>query len=221
MTHARSVLVPEVIFWGGTGQAKVMHALLTEAGVKVVAVVDDTPNLPSPFADVPILHGREKLLGWLKGRRSGALGFLITIGNPHGRVRLKLHDFLVGEGLKPVTAVHPTAFVSPRAVIGPGGQIHAGAILETEVVLGRECIVNTKASVDHECRLDDGAEVAPGATLCGLVHVKTNGWVCTGATVLPRMTIGEDAIVGAGAVVTRSVPDHVTVVGIPAARRNS
>jgi acetyltransferase-like isoleucine patch superfamily enzyme len=70
--------------------------------------------------------------------------------------------------------------------------------------------------VDHEDVLEDGVELAPGATLCGLVTIETGGWVCAGATVLPRIKIGADAIVGAGAVVTRNVPPGVTVVGIPA-----
>jgi acetyltransferase-like isoleucine patch superfamily enzyme len=91
-----------------------------------------------------------------------------------------------------------------------------GAVVAAEAQLGRQCIINTKASVDHENILGDGVEIAPGATLCGLVSVGTNAWVCAGATVLPRIKIGPDAVVGAGAVVTRDVPAGVTVVGVPA-----
>ena len=85
-----------------------------------------------------------------------------------------------------------------------------------EARLGRCCIINTRASVDHEDVLEDGSELAPGATLCGLVHLKEAAWVCAGATVLPRVTIGADAIVGAGAVATRDIPDGATAVGVPA-----
>jgi serine acetyltransferase len=54
------------------------------------------------------------------------------------------------------------------------------------------------------------------ALLHGLVEAGVAAWVCAGATVLPRIKIGADSRVGAGAVVTRDVPDGVTVVGIPA-----
>ena len=94
----------------------------------------------------------------------------------------------------------------------------AGAIVNPEARLGRQCIINTKASVDHECFLDDGVELAPGATLCGIVNLGINVWICAGATVLPRISIGADTIVGAGAVVIRNLPPGVTVVGIPAER---
>src|SRR5439155_15866607 len=143
--------------------------VLERAGAQVIAVCDDTPDLPPPFPDLPVLFGWGGFTRWVEGQEREGLGFLVTIGNPHGRVRLRLHDRLVEAGLRPATAVHHTAWLAPNARIGPGAQIHAGAIVETGVTIGRQCIVNTRASVDHECVLEDGVEIAPGATLCGLV----------------------------------------------------
>lgn len=209
-------LPSKVILWGGTGQAKVVRPIIEHYGAKVVAVFDDTPGLRPPFPDVELFCGWEGFQRWIRGRERRDIGFCVAIGNPHGRERLQLHDRLVAEGLRPVTIAHPTAFVAENAVVGAGSQILAGAIVGVEARLGRQCIINTRASVDHEDVLADGVEVAPGATLCGLVRVGVSAWICTGATVLPRIQIGADAIVGAGAVVTRNVPDGVTVVGVPA-----
>lgn len=216
MQIAINKLPPRVILWGGTGQAKVVRPIVEYYGSKVVAVFDDTHGLPPPFPDVPLHTGREGFRKWIETEGREEIGFAITIGNPHGRVRLQLHDLLLGEGLSPISVAHPTAWIADNAVIGDGAQIMAGAIIGVEVRLGRQCIVNTQASVDHEDVLEDGVEVAPGATLCGLVHAGVNAWICAGATILPRIRIGADARVGAGAVVTRDVPDGVTVAGIPA-----
>jgi sugar O-acyltransferase (sialic acid O-acetyltransferase NeuD family) len=209
-------LPPHVILFGGTGQAKVVRPIVEHYGSKVVAVFDDTPGLPSPFDGVPIYRGYDAFLEWVATRDRSKIGFAITIGNPHGKVRLKLHERFVADGIQPVTIAHHTAFIEHDVEIGEGCQIGAGAIILTEARIGRQCIVNTKASVDHECILEDGCEVAPGATLCGIVHMKKAAWVCAGAIVLPRMTIGEDAIVGAGALVNRDVPDGARVAGVPA-----
>lgn len=48
------------------------------------------------------------------------------------------------------------------------------------------------------------------------IHIKKGAWIGVGATVLPGVTIGENAIVAAKAVVTKDVPDNTIVGGIPA-----
>jgi sugar O-acyltransferase (sialic acid O-acetyltransferase NeuD family) len=207
---------PKIILWGGTGQAKVVRPIIECYGAKVVAVFDDTEDLEPPFSDVKLYCGYEEFKRWIVSQNRSEVGFCIAIGNPHGRVRVQLHEKLQQEGLQPVTLAHPTASIADNAIIEPGAQILAGAIIAPEAKIGRECIINTNASVDHECILGDGVEVGPGATLCGLVKVDTNGWICAGATILPRIEIGADAIVGAGAVVTRDVSAGQTVVGVPA-----
>jgi sugar O-acyltransferase (sialic acid O-acetyltransferase NeuD family) len=209
-------LPPKVILYGGTGQAKVVRPIIEHYGGRVVAVFDDTPNLPPPFPDVDLYCGWEGFQQWIRTQERSQIGFCVTIGNPHGRVRLRFHEQLTREGLKPITIAHPTAWMAANAVIGVGSQILAGAIIAPEARIGRYCIINTRATVDHECVLEDGAEIAPGATLCGLVHAGVNAWIGAGATVIPRIRIGPDAIVGAGAVVIRDVPAGVTVVGVPA-----
>jgi acetyltransferase-like isoleucine patch superfamily enzyme len=52
--------------------------------------------------------------------------------------------------------------------------------------------------------------------LCGCVIIGDNVFVGAGATVLPRLQIGKDSTIGAGAVVTKNVPAGATVVGNPA-----
>lgn len=51
---------------------------------------------------------------------------------------------------------------------------------------------------------------------CKPVHIKKNCWIGAGSTILPGVTVGENSVVGAGAVVTKDVPDNVIVVGNPA-----
>ena len=64
--------------------------------------------------------------------------------------------------------------------------------------IGDNAILNTSCSVDHDCEIGPHAHVAPGSTLAGSV------------------TVGEEAFVGAGAVVIADVPAGKVVVGIPA-----
>jgi acetyltransferase-like isoleucine patch superfamily enzyme len=50
----------------------------------------------------------------------------------------------------------------------------------------------------------------------GYIHIKKNAWIGANATILPGVTVGENAVVAAGAVVSKDVPDDTIVGGIPA-----
>src|SRR5882724_6658908 len=143
-------LPPKVVLWGGTGQAKAVRPIIEHLGAKVVAVFDDTPNLIPPFPDVELHCGWGAFAEWIANRRHEEIGFCIAIGNPHGRVRLKLHDKLIEEGLTPVTIAHPRAWIAENAEVGAGSQILAGAIVATAARLGRQCLIGSNALVEHE-----------------------------------------------------------------------
>lgn len=52
--------------------------------------------------------------------------------------------------------------------------------------------------------------------LCKPIHIKKGAWIGAGASILPGVTIGKYAIVGAGAIVTKDVEDYEVAVGVPA-----
>ncbi|WP_165089785.1 DapH/DapD/GlmU-related protein [Neisseria yangbaofengii] len=80
--------------------------------------------------------------------------------------------------------------------------------------------------------IEDGVQIGPRANLISVnhpldpaerhgvllapVHIKRNAWIGANATVLPGVTVGENAIVAAGAVVNKDVPPNCMVAGVPA-----
>lgn len=48
------------------------------------------------------------------------------------------------------------------------------------------------------------------------IHIKENAWIGAGATILPGVTVGEHAVVAAGAMVSKDVPARTVVAGVPA-----
>ena len=204
-----------IVYWGATGQARVLAEFAEGAGFRVAALFDRNPSLVSPLPGVPLFTGPEGFLVW-REEHLGEIHCLAAIGGPAGRARLEMQRFMQGYGLVPAIVVHPTAFVAADVTLGAGSQILAHAAIGVDAHLGEACIVNTKASVDHECRLGDGVHVAPGATLTGCVSVGDGAMIGAGAVVLPRLHIGSDAVVGAGSVVTRDIPDGAVAYGNPA-----
>jgi acetyltransferase-like isoleucine patch superfamily enzyme len=67
--------------------------------------------------------------------------------------------------------------------------------------------------------LSEGHPVSPNerqSLVPGHIHIKKNAWIGAGATILPGVTIGENAIVAAGAVVSKDVPANTVAGGVPA-----
>lgn len=48
------------------------------------------------------------------------------------------------------------------------------------------------------------------------IHIKKNAWIGARVNILPGVTIGENAIVGTGSIVTKDIPDNAVAVGNPA-----
>lgn len=204
-----------VIFWGATGQAKVLRDALP-LDTKVVALFD-IRDVTSPFNGVPIFQGEEGFSQWEQRYRDHRqVRACVAIGGTLGHDRLKRMVWLQSRGYAPLTVAHSTAFIAKDALINDGCHILAMGAICAGANLGKAVIVNTKASIDHDCVLGDGVHIAPGATLAGEVVVGEFAFVGTGAVVLPRIRIGPNAIVGAGAVVTRDVAAGETVAGNPA-----
>jgi sugar O-acyltransferase (sialic acid O-acetyltransferase NeuD family) len=206
----------DVIFWGATGQAKVLFEAISDIDINLVALIDNRA-IPSPIAGLPVFSDINRFRKWmLKQDRELNLYYVIAVGGGKGKDRIDLMRSLDEMGLKPLTIIHPTAFVAKGAILGPGCQILAQSAVCAQSQIGRSVIVNTSSSVDHDTVVGDGSHIAPGAHIAGEVIVENGVFIGIGAVVLPRIRIGQYATVGAGAVVTKDVPSGVTVAGNPA-----
>lgn len=104
--------------------------------------------------------------------------------------------------------------------IGDGTHIGDSTILDVaddvtignEVALGPNCVIY---SHDHEYNSDSRA-AWKGQLQCAPVVIEDGAWIGSGVTILPGITIGERAVVAAGAVVTKNIPPHTIWGGVPA-----
>ncbi len=90
--------------------------------------------------------------------------------------------------------------------------VRGGVTIEDDVTLSNRTTTVTHINVgyaDHPLQKAYPTKESP-------VVMKRGSYIGTGAIILPGVTIGRESVIGAGAVVTKNVPDHVVVVGVPA-----
>lgn len=117
-----------------------------------------------------------------------------------------------------------------NAQIGENCNICDHTFIENDVVLGNNVTVKCGVQLWDGIRIEDGVFIGPNATFSNdkfprskkypkkflMTIIKKNASIGANATILPGLIIGESAMVGAGAVVTKNVPENAIVVGNPA-----
>jgi sugar O-acyltransferase (sialic acid O-acetyltransferase NeuD family) len=209
----RQVSLMRVLIVGGKSQALLSYQILARAGHSAPYVFDLDRTVPKPPWDCTLIHDDNALDEY--ARRCD--GFLVCIANiGRGDVRLRYARRLEALGIDAVSAIHPTTFIAETAKIGRGLQTFPHAVVGEFTVIGDYSIVGINAAIDHECSIGNGCHVMGGAAVAGDVTIKDCCEIGANATVLPHITVGGNTIVGAGAVVTKNIPDNVIVAGVPA-----
>jgi acetyltransferase-like isoleucine patch superfamily enzyme len=132
---------------------------------------------------------------------------------------------LIGLG----TRIWAFAHVMPGARIGADCNICDHTYIEGDVIIGDRVTIKSGVYLWDGLRVEDDVFIGPQATFTNdrfprskhpferpTTRLRAGASIGAGAIVLPGLTIGERAMVGAGAVVTRDVPEDALVVGNPA-----
>ncbi|RYY49506.1 MAG: acetyltransferase [Chitinophagaceae bacterium] len=200
-----------MVIVGYSGHGYVVCSILKAAGLRVTAYCDNLVKDSNPF-NLQYLgkEDDETALAAFREMKS-----FVAIGNNH--LRKRLSDFILVQGGRLINAVHPTSIICPSAIIEKAGvMVAAGAIIQPLAKIGAGAICNTGCIVEHECIVGAYSHIGPGTVLCGNVNVGENSFIGAGAIVRQNITIGRHCMIGAGSVVIKDVPDHSTVVGVPA-----
>jgi len=132
----------------------------------------------------------------------------------------------IGEGTK----VWQFVVILKGAKIGRDCNICAQTLIEGDVIVGDRVTVKSGVQLWDGTRIEDDVFIGPNATFTNDPYPRSKQYpdafsgirICKGAsiganaTILPGITIGKEAMVGAGAVVTQDVPSKAVVVGNPA-----
>lgn len=128
------------------------------------------------------------------------------------------------------TKVWQFVVILEGATLGDNCNINAHCLIENDVIIGNNVTVKSGCYLWDGLRVEDNVFIGPKVTFTNHKFPRSKQYpdkfketilrrgssIGAGAVILPGLTIGERAMVGAGSVVTRSVPPNAIVVGNPA-----
>ena len=128
------------------------------------------------------------------------------------------------------TRIWQFCVILPNAIIGADCNICAQVLIENDVIIGDRVTIKSGVQIWDGLRIEDDVFIGPNVTFTNDKFPRSKQYlkafaktlVCVGASIgggavlLPGITIGAHAMVGAGAVVTKSLPERAIAVGNPA-----
>lgn len=210
--------LPVVIF--GTGDtAREVSYLIEEINqickqpvYHILGFIAEHPENQEPIRGYSILGGDEDLKKLSED--FCPLGVVIPMANPFVREKI-VNQIQEIPNLVFPNIIHPN--VTLRGIkMGIGNIIQDNVDISIGLEMGDYNFVNYGTFLGHDVVIGNYCVISPQSKICGKVRLQDKTFIGVSATVLQGLEIGESSTIGAGAVVTKSVPDEKIMVGVPA-----
>jgi len=158
----------------------------------------------------PILGGIEDI-----NNLTEPCSIVIAIGIP--QIKNEIFNKINNTNIDFPNIIHPNVLISNDFVeLGIGNIICAGCIITCNIIIKDFVILNLMCTIGHDTTISSFSSIMPSVNISGEVLIHKKVYVGTGTKIINLLEIGENTIIGAGAVVSKSLPSNCTAVGIPA-----
>lgn len=205
----------EIVIYGSGGFARevvhlIEHINEVQPEWNLLGFIDDNENNHGLLInELPVLGGAE----WLENKTD--IYVALGIGSPKAKKAIVSKLDKYSNVIYP-NLVHPTVKISRFNELGKGNILCEGTILTTNIQLDNFIIVNLNCTIGHDVHIKNYSTILPNSSISGNVVFEECVDFGTNATIIQGITIGENTIVGAGAVVVKDLPADCTAVGAPA-----
>ena len=202
-----------IIIGAGT-YAEVYLAYLQEAGVEVIGFVDDDPKFQGQSVrSIPVL-GTILDLAELRKKYNLEAAYC-PLGN--NKLRAKFLRLAKELGYKTPNYVHPSVIISPNVTIGDGVYILLGTTIMPHTTIKDYVMISMGVHLAHHVVLEEGVFLSTGCNFGASITAHKYAYCGISSTIMTGLhELGEDCLIGAGAVVIKDVPAKAVMAGVPA-----
>ena len=204
-----------IVLIGGGNQAHYTIDIIESLGkYNIVGIIDSIHPINSIRFGYKVIGRQEDIKTLIEEYEID--GGVISIGDNWSRYKvykdiIKNTPFFTFPNI-----IHPSAIVSKTAKLGVGIVAMAGVIINPLAIVGSFTFFATGAQIEHDCSLKRFSSVSAGSILGGHVVIGEFSAITLGVTIIDRLTIGENVVIGSGSLITKSIPDNVLAYGTPA-----
>lgn len=203
-----------VIIGGGNHAQYSIDIIEKEGKYNIVGVIDSIKEIGEDVYGYKVI-GRQQDLERLGHQYNFSSG-IITVGDNYIRYKIYKDIITTCPGFTFVNAIHPSVLIGNHVFLGCGIIAMAGVIINPGATIGDFAFFATGAQIEHDCTIGHFASVSAGSVLGGHVHVSNFAAVTLGVTIVDRVKIGHNSVIGSASLVTKDIPDNVVAYGQPA-----
>jgi sugar O-acyltransferase (sialic acid O-acetyltransferase NeuD family) len=204
-----------IAIYGAGGFGREINMLINqinqhEKKFNIIGYFDDSKQKGETIGKHTVLGGMKELNCFPE-----EINIVVSIADP--KLKSKVLAAIESKKVNFPTLIHPSCIIGEdRVSIGVGSIICAGSILTVDISIGDHVILNLGCTVGHDTKIGSYSSFMPSTNISGEVQIGECVYCGTGVKIINQVEVGSNSIIGAGAVVSKSLPSNCTAVGIPA-----
>ena len=202
-----------LLFGGGNQVHYTIDIIEKENKYEIAGIIDSVHPIGTDRYGYNVLGRQDNLINIIKEYKIDA--GLITIGDNWSR--FKVHQAIIEQmpSFEFVNAIHQSVIIGKNVEMGFGVVMMAGIIVNPLAKIGNFTFFATGCQIEHDCIINDYASVSAGSVMGGYVTIGKFSAITLGVTILDRLKVGENSVIGSGSLVLKDIPDNVLAHGNP------